>query len=136
MARYVLDHNYAKDHMDFCRVVESDRDEMDVREILTAIQFYFEETVDEHEDPDLDDVLELLSKHFGFKIRDKNENADMIEECVFGAYSFEYEGVDYEYIDLYSTREYFCGNGNPEKLYAKWLKPDIMDDIKKLKPEE
>lgn len=136
---YVIDHAYAVNNEDFCRITLSDMDRADVIEILTAIQFYWEDSVDECSNPALDDVLEILHDYFGFGILCKNDYIDNIK-CVLSSkhrtHSHELDGDIYEYIDLYSTREILCGPGQPEKLYSKWLIAEgIKDDIVKCQME-
>lgn len=142
MTYYVLDHRYEPDHEDFCRIVASDRNSNDVGEILTAIQFYWEEHVDESSNPDLDDVLAILEKYFGFE---PDNNCDHYIEIKFvlaagqdyGVTENIINGRKYEYIDLYSTREHYCGPGKPQQLYRKWLTADgILTDIIKCKTHQ
>lgn len=142
---YILDHYHAADHMDFCRIIRIPDDCIwsmyDIGEILTAVQFKFEET-HESDMPDLDSVIELLEKHFGIKGIDKAPFLDDIQKIL----SVE-EGAGYPsyvlhdfggtsactYLDLYEVRDRLCGPGQPEKLYRKWLAPEMEDDIGNLK---
>lgn len=139
---YILDHTYAKDHMDFCRIVGSNRRKEEVKEILTAIQFWWEEHVDEHSDPELDDVLEVLHEYFGFTLLDKDDYFNIIhymlaEERENGIFSHTIDGDTYQYINLYSAREHFCGPGKSEMLWDKWLTTDeVKAAVEKIPHEQ
>lgn len=158
---YILDHYYVKDHMNFCRVVRLDgchtvqlegcdavelsgsMSMYDVAEILVAMQFYFEEKVDETENPVLDDVVKLLEKYWGFKSIDKESVSeslacvlDIESEMSYQSYDiWDFEDGACVYLDLYEVRERMCGPGQPDKLFNKWLTPEIKADIEKLRIE-
>lgn len=146
---YILDHCHAIDHLDFCRVMRTLSAKIDpaysmydVAEILTAIQFYFEENVSYTRDPDLDGVIELLEKAFPFRTVGKEPMKDILENvleteegCGYQAFNvYLFNNETYVYIDLYEARERLCGPGRPEKLYAKWLSDELKAGILKLEP--
>lgn len=146
MTYYILDHYYALDHMDYCRVVQSgpDKSMYDIAEICTAIRFYFEENVSESDNPELDDVVTLMEKAYGFKACDKDAIRDAVARILeqeqgidYASYElYDYGGDTYVYLDLYEVRECLCGPGQPEKLFRKWLTPEMMDGIKKMRLEQ
>lgn len=141
MVWYILDHIYVKDHDDFRRVTAGCRETREVHEILTAIQFWWEENVDEHSNPDLDQVIAVLEKHFGFEAVDKDDMRNIIrfvydEEGETGETEQVINGIRYVLIDLYSMREMLCGLGQPEKLFEKWLDDEIKADIEKIEPDK
>ena len=138
---YILDHYYAEDHLDFCRVIRSDIGASDMAELLMTIQFYFEDCMEETVCPALDDVITLLAKWYEFGPVNKYPLIDTLEsildsekELDYASYeTWEDEGYTYTYLDLYEIRESLRGPGRPYRLYDKWLTPDVMDDIGKLR---
>lgn len=127
MKHYILDHCFVSNHEDFARIVSSERDDKnEVGEILAAIQFWWEEHVDENSDPELDAVIEVLCDYFDFWEEDKDEHSTRInfileDQKEWYAETYDMDGEVYEYIDLYITREHHCGPGRTEKLFEKWL---------------
>lgn len=140
MIRVVLNNYYAKDYMGFCHVVERDEDmsEHDVKELITAIQFLFEERVDESLNPTLESIGDVLSAYYGFRHCDKRgirpdiqSVLDMQEEYGDSVFPLELHGIPYIYMDLYSDREHFCGPGQPEKLWNRWIPKEIQPFVLK-----
>lgn len=134
----VLDHYYAMDHFEFCRVIRTDMDdEQEVAELLSAIQFYFEDHVSESANPDLDGVVRLLVNHFDFKVVDKDSWGNQLWEIMNYMADVDYqnfEPFDFDdgpcvYIDLYESRESFCGGNQPDKLCRKWLTDEVCEEI-------
>lgn len=159
---YILDHSHAlglwvtlspefqnhmnQNHMEYCGVIQTSNDCVysmyDVAEILTAIQFYYEETVDSSSNPNLDEVIGLLTKAYQFKACNKESMKDSIatvleieEQLDYHSYKiWDFEDGACVYLDLYEIRDRLCGPGQPDKLYDKWLTPEIKEDIKKMHP--
>lgn len=135
--RYIFDHYYAMDHKNYCRVVESDKDVTDVKRLLVAIQFFYEENMDECSNPTFDSVIEILCRHYGFERVEKSEIKElsiMLEDFLEDCSEDKYKG--YTYIDMYWTREHLCGPGQPEQLFYEWLTEEIKEDLKKTLVEE
>lgn len=141
---YILDHCHVTDHMDFCRVIRTPDDctwsMYDIGEILTTVQFKFEET---HESamPDLDGVIELLERHFCLKAVDKAPFKDNIQRILaveegagFPSYILhDFDSAVCTYLDLYKVTCRLRSSKQPEALYRKWLTVEIEEDIKNLK---
>lgn len=142
---YIIDHYYANDHMDYCRIVKSSMGKFDLARLLMAVQFYFEDTVDKSADPAPDEVVSLLDKYYGCEAVDKEDFRnnigrvlDLVSEldCAsYEEYVFEEDGEfregKFAYLDMYEIREHMCGPGRPERLYKEWLTQEIMNVIRK-----
>lgn len=136
---YVIDNYYAIDHLDYCRVVRTDiDDEHEVAELLVAIQLYFEETVDDTTSPELEDVVRLLARNFGFSIVDKDSYGNQIWEVMNYMDEVDYENFEQFnfgeepciYIDMYDARDSLLSQG--DVLIRRWLTSKVKAEIKRL----
>lgn len=136
MQRVLLNNYYAVDYGDYCVLMETDRDmsDEDIRELIVSIQFLFETQVDMSSNPTLPSIGRVLERFYGFHMLRKADYRDDIrtvlalveEECVT---SVGICAVEYVYVDLYYDRERFCGPGNPERMFAKWIRDEDRDEI-------
>lgn len=111
---YKIDHFYISEHNDNCVLIESEIDISKMVKILAAMEFKYEELVDEGASLIPYEALILLQKFFNVKdVKDKykhllqftqvdNEEWEMIN-------IFQFENLEIVQIDLYETREYYCG---------------------------
>lgn len=137
--KFILDHYYAVDHNDYCRVIEADHGIEDFSEILAAIQFFYEDNFDDSTNPTFDSIIDILCRHYGFKKLDKNKLSHDVAEAIEEAYLRDYDiniytvssGEKYAYINMYVTREEMCWLGRVEELHEKWLTDKIKEDLKK-----
>lgn len=145
---YVLDHCYAKDHIDFCQVVRPYCDCIysmyDVSEILIAIQLCFEDTVSKSDNPDIDSMLALLDKDFRLETCNKELLMDDIASVLELEDEMGYQSYDIwdfadgccVYLDMHEIWERMRGTERFKELSAKWLTPKIIEDIRKLPVEK
>lgn len=148
--RYIIDHYYAIDHIDFCRIIESDRDIEDIKEIFTAINFYYEENMNglnNGTEPTLDSIIKVLCKDYGVVAVNKDTIKEEVEYVMEQARFNDYQSDIYcckpivmdstiTYLDWYEVRESLCGKDMPSKLYKKWLTAEIIRDIEILLVED
>lgn len=141
MQTYILDHYYAIDHKKYCRVIKSNRPIEEIKEIITTILFYYEENIDKSGNPTLDSVIDILCKNYGFIKEDKEKYKEdiecIIEQAEEDGFPSDYEyavpidiNTRYIYLELYEIRDSLCGEGQPNKLYSKWLTKEKEYNIK------
>lgn len=138
---YVLDHYYAINHQEFCRIIEIDKKVEEIVEICSSISFLLEELFNPSESLDMDCLLEILLTYYGARnIKDtiEEEMLYQIELPIEDVYLETYIGHDYisvskaYIIDLYEARESCCGP-NYKKIMNKWLpKGKELDDLKQI----
>lgn len=124
-------------------VLTTNKSYQNTKEIITAIQFYYEEFISQNDyDISNESLSKILVNCFGFV---KHNDVTILRNLTCGDYkgfdeiieSDEYlfediEGLDmpvYPY-DLYNERESMCGKGEPESLYSKWITEDVKTYIK------
>mgnify|MGYP003528676245 CR=1 FL=1 len=147
--RYILDHRYTIDQKVYLRVIDMDLDVKEVKEIIAAILFHYEDSVHDleelrHTEPTLDSVIAVLCHSFGATVIDREVIADQIpftlEQVRFNDYrSSKANRCDINdrsatmwYLDMFETRESHCGSEHVNKLYKKWLTDDIREVMKRL----
>lgn len=136
MQRILLNNYYALDWYEFCVLLETDQNLSDeeIRELVVAVQFLYEEYIDESSNPSLLSIANVLKHFYGFRVLSKTNYQDDIRTVLQevrenGITSMGICTTPYIYIDLYSDREHFCGPGNPERLFAKWIRDDEKQKI-------
>lgn len=141
MFRVVINNYYANDYMDYCIVVERNEDmpEYDVKELITAVQFLFEECIDECSNPTMDSLAAVLVRHYGFHVCEKTGIESDIRKVLahqelYGdsVFPLEINDISYMYMDMFSDREHFCGPGHPDRLWKKWIPDKLRSSILEL----
>lgn len=133
--RYILNNYYAKDPLEYIRIVDvPDRlPRGDVFETLTAIQFFYEAQVDEHSNPTLDSVIAVCEQFFGWTKcnTDRADLQGLLENKLAYVQEVSYQGETCLYVELDYIRERLCGPGQPQRLWnarldRKWM-PEILE---------
>lgn len=138
---YVLDNYYAIDHLDFCRVIDSDKNVDDIVEICSAVTFLFEDLVDVSACLDMDCLSEILCTYYGAHNIKKDIPEDALKELkmpiggIFEERTIKLiNSTSYSkayLIDLYEARDSWFGPEKNIKVIKKWLPEG--DDLEKLK---
>lgn len=132
---YKIDHYFAKEHLSYCIIVESNKTIKEMLEITSAIEFLFEDTVDESDSIDSKCLLRILCDHYDCNnVKDKYlkylpymnyDEWSMVTIYLFGDCAMVQ-------IDLYSAREkYFTSDF--KKNMRKYLPSDVeLETLKML----
>lgn len=136
---YVLDHYYAVNHVEYCIIVECDKEVEEMVKICSAVAFLLEDLTDVSASLDMDCLLNILITYYG--ARNKKDAVDMLEQI-----QMPIEGVSKEIflahdhisvsrayiIDLYEARESCCGE-HYQEIMEKWLpKGEKLTKMKEL----
>lgn len=135
---YKIDHYYAKNHSDYCLVVESDKTIKDMIEITSSLEFLFENVVDESACLDNQCLLKILCNHYRCNdVKDKyrqylsymNEEWGLVVIYNFGICTLVQ-------IDLYAARESCCGPNNKKIMKSQLPNGSDLEELKLLLIEE
>ncbi|CEN25381.1 Uncharacterised protein [[Clostridium] sordellii] len=127
---YRIDHCYFYDSNKDCLLLETDLEPNDLAKIIVAIQFKFEELVDESLDIDPVHLLDILKEFYNVKdVKEKyrsvlketehwdNDENYSDEYDKFNYISkFELEELEVIKIEMYSARDKHCGS-NYKEIY-------------------
>ncbi|MCM3113634.1 hypothetical protein [Lederbergia lenta] len=135
---YKIAHYYSKDYDKYSVFVESDIDEDSFVKLLGALQFKFEELIDDSESMDERHLICILERFFNMKditneckkyLSQTQLNKDeweMINE--FAVIDLDSgNGFTIIQIDLYESREFCCTNGQAE--YKKFMDNQLPNTL-------
>lgn len=135
---YKIDHYYISDHDDNCVIIESEIDISKMIRILAAMEFKYEELVDENSSLIPCEALILLKKFFNVEdVKEKysdllhfthidNEEWEIVNK-------FQFKDLEIVQIDLYEAREYYCGSKYHEAMLELVEINDFDSEIIKFK---
>ncbi len=113
---YIIDHYYAVDHEKYCLIIESDKEVNCIIEIISSIEFLFEEIVSEEYLLGNKCLLNILEEFYRMKdVKEKYRMALPLLELkslkggLFQNVHIQQYDIDVVHIDWYEARESCCG---------------------------
>ncbi|WP_252249144.1 hypothetical protein [Clostridium sp. VAP23] len=135
---YKIDHFYISGHDDNCVILESEIDVSRMVRILAAMEFKYEALVDEESSLIPLEALILLEKFFNVEdVKDKYRSLlsfTHIDDQEWEMVNiFKFRKLEIVQIDLYETREYYCGARYDEAMLELAELTDFDSEIIKFK---